>query len=266
MNPTRFHPVRCWAAASLAVLLGTATLGAADPFQFWFSFFLAEIPEAAPGITQAVVVADTGGDGFNGVGDKASGSSLFASTLISGGLLDGDNDLVLAVITAQEMDNLQHNAVAGAPESEILGAPPGPVIGIEQNPLLFDTSSAPWSSLQPGQQVGVFWFIDGSTGPGSPYGFYRSDSVGGDGGDAAFIVPGPGAVANIVVLSDSVAFEESGSTVEGTTPLASITANNAVVIPEPGALPLLLLSTTPLLLLHRKRRRSPSSVTCRWPR
>ncbi len=254
MTPPRFHSACRWAAAGVAIQLGTASLGAADPFQFWFSFFLAEIPEATPGTTQAVLVADTGGDGFNGVGDLVAGSAFFAPSLIQGGLLDGDNDLILAVITAVEMNQLQRNAVAGAPEPEILSAPPGPLIGIEQNPILFDTSQAQWSSLQTGQQVGIFWFTDGSTGPGSPYGFYRNDAVGGDGGDAPFFIPGPAAVANVIVLSDSAAFDDGGGLVAGTTPLASITANNAIVIPEPGALSLLLLALAPLM--HRRNRRS----------
>jgi hypothetical protein len=58
--------------------------------------------------------------------------------------------------------------------------------------------------LAQGQPLGLYYFPEGGSDPGFPYGFYRSDTVtdGELGGDHPYRVPGPGAAVVVLTVSE----------------------------------------------------------------
>ncbi len=178
----------CWLVAAA----GAGDLRASE-FQMQVGAY--GLPGLQAGRSVGVLVADTADNGFAGVGIAAAGGpSVLAALPRNAGGRIGD-DLVLMVLEATENE--------GVTALESVGA------------VAFDTGDPLWEgSLAAGQPLGLYYFVEGGSDPGFPYGFYRSDEVtdAGLGGDHPYRVPGPG--ASVIVLT--VAETAGGSLPEET--------------------------------------------------
>lgn len=181
-----------------------------------------ELP--APITSYAVLVADTGSNGFLGSYTSAadadfsifSGTSLTIGSSISGA---GD-DQIIGVFRMQDF---------------------GGASGIQGSLSGINVVSG---SLAANQQLAVYWFPTVTTtsiaGTLSEYGFYRSDTVDAS-SDIAFVMPGDGANVNLY------AFNFDG----GSVPVGGFVA---VAVPEPSTYAAIFGALALGFVAHRRRK------------
>ena len=178
-----------------------------------------EMPGLVGGEKIALVV-DTTGDGFAGI--SSTTGDLLGRDLLAGEFF-GVDDLVLDVFDSQDLG--------------------GGLFGINS-----DASYALGGGVDENDRIGVYWFDPVPSDPiaaGQTGGFYRTDATDpNNGGDWSFFIPADNTNKNIFEFSDTV----NGSS---SVPNSAFTANDFVVIPEPGSAGLAGFSI--LLLLRRRR-------------
>ncbi len=171
-----------------------------------------------------ILVADTGGDGFQAL---TSSQLLQGATTLSPNSLLGSNDLIV-------FSNLSLLSSGGNNYFE-LGA------------TNFDTNlftSANWAA---GNQLGVFWFQSGSSNAGDSFGFFRSDSVAN--GTISFVTPSAGSTSSIVNTTAALG---------GTTTPQQYSAQppgGVIAVPEPSATALIVIGIAAVPIVRRVFRR-----------
>ena len=201
---------RIVAAAALALI----SYCPANAATYLFNFAIGELPSLTDGVSTAILVVDTAGNGFTGINTATSDIANFSQSL---GNTVGD-DLVIATLTANS-------------NTFDLGGP-----------ISFDTANPLWGGLLTGVHAfGVYWFDSGSNSIGQNFGFYRTDTLE-DGSQAYFTSNASGTYETI-----SATLSAGGSGFAGTPTFGTIGA-----IPEPSRA--LLLGLAGMLTLFRRRR------------
>jgi hypothetical protein len=183
-------------------------------------FFSADGTDAPIG-TYAILVSDTGSDGFLGSYTSAADAdfSIFSGTsLTSGSILSGTgNDEIIGVFQMADLGTGGSSFFSFLTGIDISGS----------------------SSLSSGQNLAVYWFPTitntSITGSVNEYGFYRSDSVDtASGSDIAFVMPTDGAYI-FAEFPDAASF-------------------TAVAVPEPSTYAALLGALALGFVAYRRRR------------
>ena len=182
---------------------------------FLLDFAIGELSGLTDGVSKAILVADTGNNGFRGISTSAEDIASFSLTT---GSFAGD-DLVLAVMTAEDLGSSQ--------------------FGFEFSGTSFNTSVG-WGAWAPGQKLGVYWFGSGSNAVGQGFGFYRTDSV--EDGTIGYVTP----------VDGTYSLASATTSLGGTGFAESPTIGTIGVIPEPSRM--VLLGIAGLLACMRRRR------------
>jgi hypothetical protein len=213
---------------TILVLLGVFAVWATPSkaaVSFQLQYVIGQIPGLANGVSKALLVIDTAGDGFSGISDVDTNNTTRAAlanfSLTSGTSL-GD-DLVLAVFTAEDI---------------------GGVSGFQtplQNPQTFTTSSS-----FAGKQFGLYYFQAGSNALGNTFGFFRSDTPDGDLG-GTYVVPGDGNLLSLLSVTTNAG--GSGVPFSGTPSVAG----SIGTVPEPSRVMLAAMGLGAFVLRRRRQ-------------
>jgi hypothetical protein len=190
-----------------------------------FGDFFSANGSQAPVSSYAVLVADTGSDGFLGAYTSAANANFSAfggTSLTVGSALSGSgNDEIVGVFTMTDFGGASGFS--------------GTLTGI----------NVVSGSLAAGQQLAIYWFPTITTtsiaGSVSEYGFFRSDSPVSN-SDIGFIMPGDGSNVNLFAL-----------TVSATGDLAE-SALTAVAVPEPSTYAAIFGALALGFVAYRRRR------------
>ncbi len=202
------------------------TLVPAQAATFILDYTIGEIAGLTSGVSKAILVADTSGDGFAGISDPNTNNTThfdLSSFSLTAGSVVGDD---LAIWAATAID---------------LG---GGKIGFDFGTQSFDTSNSLWGGLLgTNQRLAVYWFPSGSNTASSAFGYYRTDAV--EGGNRGYFTPLDGGTNSIVTTTPSLG---------GTTTPAAISANNGTIsaVPEPSRVLFLALGMMSLALRRRR--------------
>lgn len=200
---------------------------AAHAATFTLTSTIGDIGGLTAGVSRAIMVVDSAGDGFAGINDVNTDNSThldLASFGLTAGSTVGD-DMVFWTTTAQDFG--------------------GGLVGFDFGTQAFDTSNAQWSGLlATGKRIGVYWFPDGGNASGSAFGFYRTDSA--EQGNLGYFTPADGASNTILTLTPNLGGDVSST---------AINANNGTIgaVPEPSKM---VLAGFGLLGILARRRRA----------
>ncbi|HCN31360.1 MAG TPA: hypothetical protein DIT64_22165 [Verrucomicrobiales bacterium] len=203
-------------ALSFMMMLGSSFASTT----FNLTFAIGDIQGLTAGVSKAILVADTGGNGFANL--LSNPGSISGFTFANGSTV-GD-DMVIWSATASDFG--------------------GGALGFDFGSLGFNTANPQWGGLLGhNQQLGVLWFPTGSNSEGNAFGFYRSDLIEAP-GDRAYFTPLDGATNSILTLTDAVGGNVSPS---------AISANDGVIgVPEPSRMILALLGFAGLMFRRRR--------------
>lgn len=212
----------------LAALIAVFMTFGARAATFNLDFSVGGDSNVFPSGSYAILVADTGNNGFQALSDSFLLTS--ATNMPLGTLLGSDDVIILTSLTGLSLVDF------GTGQD-----------GFSFGNITFDTSqfpSVPWTA---GDPLALFWFQSGSSNEGDPFGFYRSDVFDAElGATIAFETPENGNSRSIVDLS---------TTFDGNTSPEEYLANNGViVVPEPSVCVLLLMAALFLSICRIPRR------------
>ena len=197
----------------------------ANAATFTFNNYIGEISGLTAGVSKAIVVVDTSGDGFAGINDPNTNNvSHFdlSNFALTAGSVVGD-DLVLSMTAASDFGGGQ--------------------LGFDFAAQTYDTDNALWGGLLgTNQRFAVYWFPTGMNNVSDPFGFYRTDAT--EEGTSGYFTPTTG-LGTVGTLTPSQG---------GTTSPSAISANNGTIsaVPEPSRMVLTLLGVLGLMLRRRR--------------
>ncbi|MEN3942762.1 PEP-CTERM sorting domain-containing protein [Prosthecobacter sp. SYSU 5D2] len=210
--------------AVVLILLAVAPAKAAT---FLLTYGIGEITGLTAGVSKAMLVVDTAGDGFAGINDPNTDNVNhfdLANFSLTAGSTVGD-DMAIWIATAQDLGD--------------------GLLGFDFSSQAFNTSDSVWNGLLgTNQRLGVYWFPEGTNEGGDPFGFYRTNEI--EEGDRGYFTPLDGGINSI---------QTATPTLGGETDPNALTANNGTIgaIPEPSRMMLMLLGFAGLMMRRRRR-------------